>query len=474
MPPKEKIQIPTSEEILEINDRLSKNEQLTEADFNKIINASKGDSDLKRKAAQLIPRISEKFPKQNEKSIATLISLAKVEEAEVRILSLRSLRQIDGASNEKVMTAYIEALSDAEPRVQNIVSPYLESILSNTEDKEKLSFVFSSLKSLNPEAQVKIIDLIKEKVVFNETNVDQLIDLIEVSLKSAVLEGLKLTWKNIKIIPAEKKDAILKGLIDRFEASIDKQFVEICGMILPPILKYTRMLGDDLTKQLFSVIGAKVLPKYEQLEGEVKCKILQSLAGIAHIIDSEEFFVTFYKTIFMTFPVELQKDESFPFSLFEAALFAFFRLSKKHSKIASSLIGTHLIFTGQPGENDDVKEDAKLYQEFINRIQFGEKIAKQFVEFQNSQYDKFKKEISDSEERQEKLRLITIGQRLGNNVLHFCRILQKPNFTTENPPPNVSWKKQKKMIKKQYRSNDRSRKPNHNTRNNRNSRPFRR
>ena len=454
MPPKQTEQGASAESIIEIATKFEGGNG-TEADYKKLLTGVTKSSECRLKVAQTIPRCYSKFEKLESESLSAIISLLKDQESEIRIHSVRSLKEFSSKYPEKVIKAYLSTLDDEDLRILNISVPIVETHLGNEESR---SHILKYLPECNPASQAKIIEMIKTKMTFNEENVNVLLSIIEIALKSSVLDGLRLMAKNKKLLSDEKKAELASSLLNRLDSSLKDNFEEVCSHLLSDILKFTRTIGDESTTKLLDIIQNHILPKIQTLEEDLRIKVVQRIADLSNLVPNEELFISLYNNVYLHFPASGTTETPINFLYLEAFLWAFFKLSKKFTRCASSLIGKHLVLTGQPGENNNVKESEELYQQFLHRLHFAENLAPKFVEHIQSQLDHFIKEVKDEDdsERRKTIYQLKVARKSGNNVRHFCRIFARSNLVSENPPKSPSWHKLK-FKHKRFNNNFKSR-----------------
>lgn len=440
MPPKSKAaSIPTIEELHDAHEKIDKAEKPADADFVKIISATKGDSSLKSLAARLIPRYIEKFPKHNKDALAAQIELTKDESTEVKIYAVQGLKEFVKIDVSASNIAIFNALGDSD--TFKSASQYVTSQFEGAESEEFKKLFFESISKVSAEAQAKMINIIIENYKFTEENVDQLVEVLSSAFTVDVLTGLRLLAKNKAIVPEAKKAELEAQLISNLEGSIESNFTEVCDQLLITIMDFTRTFGDDTNRRLYGIIASHVLPKINDLSAPTKIKIIQEIAENAKLIPEKAVLTQLYENVFMQFPNH--SGAKFNFSLIEATLFAFFRLARRFTAVAGQCLGTVLVLTGQPDEGEGVSEDAGKRGEFEARVRAIGEVAALFHEKSKETLGELKKahpkggSITDEEKAQ--IKEAKIATRCGSNVRYFCKILLLPNFVTHKPADNVSW-----------------------------------
>lgn len=438
MPPKAKAAaVPTMEEFHQIKARLD--EKPEEADFAKVIAGAKGDEQVKSSVARIIPLYVKQFPKSEKAAVDALKALAGDASAEVTIYALKGLKAFFSANDDSVASVIYKALNNEDEHVVDVAAKLITEEIANNEEYKK-KFI-GQIKDQEDQAQVKMVQIAREKYQFTEENVDELLGLIDVCFDSCVAEGLKLLRFNKKIITDEKKEPLATKLINNLSASLDSDFENVTGSLLTDIMYYIPSIGQ--AGKILGLVAEKVLPKFDQIAAENKIKILQLIADNAKEADEPIILENFYNKVYLTFPKAYDAQTKINFSLLEAALYAFFNLARRFSHKASELTGELLVITGQPNENEGLTESADKKEEFVSRLKNVDPIAEKFVEYWKGKMEASKEDsvvLSEAEKKTAR-REAKIAIRTGNNVRHFCRILQQENFLAQKPPADVSWRK---------------------------------
>jgi hypothetical protein len=425
------------DELHEIKSRLDTKPE--EADFNKVIAGAKGDEQVKSSTARIIPAYVKQFPKLEKAAVDALKALAGDASVEVTIYALKGLKEFFTANDAAVSAVVYKALANEDEHVVDVATKLITEQISNDEEFKK-AFI-GQIKDQEDQSQVKMVQIAREKYQFTEENVDELLGLIEVCFDSCVEEGLKLLRYNKKIIADEKKEPLVTKLINNLSASLDSDFENVTGSLLTTIMFYIPSLGQ--AGKILGLVAEKVLPKFETISTETKIKILQLIADNAKEADDPIILENLYNKVYLTFPKAYDAETKINFSLFEATLYAFFNLARRFSRKASEITGELLVITGQPNENEGITESADKKEEFIGRLKNVDPIAEKFVTYWKTKLEASKEnqDILSQEEKKAARREAKIAVRTGNNVRHFCRILQLENFLAHRPPADVSWRK---------------------------------
>lgn len=445
MPPKAKVTIPTKDEFHALNEKLQS--KPVEADYKQILAGAKGDDEIKVMTARIIPQYYKEFPKSQKDALEALKTLAGDANADVQIWAVRGLKDNFVANEDDVAKVVYTVLGSENATVSDAAKKIVSDAFSNEEFAKTFT---SQIKDQTPAAQAKMIAIATEKITFTEETVEQLLSVIESALNCAVEEGLILMSKNKKIIPEEKRVALVNQLLDNLDASLDSQFDEVVDSLLVTILKFGHSFGQ--LGRLYNIVADKVLPKFEQVPIDKKIRIVQLVADNAQNAEDAKILEQLYNNVYLKFPVEVSEDTKINFSLLEATLYAFYNLAKKFPRKASELNGILLFITGQPGENDGISEDAEKKNQFRARLNGINTVAKSFVDHYKAKKASLEEhaDIKTNTELKEERRQTKIAIRTGNNVLHFCRILKEDNYIHQKPPADVSWRapKLKKFNKK--------------------------
>lgn len=432
MPPK----AITVQQLYEISSKITESDSPNEADFRTILSAVKSDKDQRKLAAQLIPQHAEKFTKQHKAAVTAQTTLVSDSDPLVRFEAVKNISKLMTCDQKTVLETLIKCLTDDDPRIVQISSPVIARTINS--DSTALATIIESLKSQTPEAQCNLIDIIKDNVKFDEENKDKLLIVVESALTSNVFEGLKLLKRNKALVEDETRVQLIEKLVTRLENSLASNFEPVTSEILLPMLRFTRVLGDESLKKILGIIADQVLPKTEQLAENVKIQLLQRIVDLNKLVEGNNMITNVYNHVFLSFPKE---EGEINFSVVEATLFAFLKLAKKDYKTASKLAATVFVFTGQPGEADDV-EDEEKHKEFVSRLEYIQSQCQPFI-------DHFKNLITvakanttlSQDEKGEKIRTASQAIRTGGNVHQLCRLLLANKILSGKLPAKASWKK---------------------------------
>lgn len=466
MPPKGKSNstVITRETLIDCNERMSQSEKPSEADFKILLSAIKSNDEVKQDAAKLIPRYAEKFPAQMKTTIEAMTELSKSENSDIRAIAIKGAAKFYESNKKEITSILLERLGDEDARIVEIVEPIIERNLEN--DEEFRGIFLESLQSQKPESQCKMIDLIRDKIQFNEENVPQLLEIIQIAFKSCVVEGLRLYGRNKKLISEEQAQPLIDNLLELLDNSLESNFDGVVNTLLVQILKFTRTIGQASTTKLLNILSTRLMPKFDSLPIEVKIAVIQKIADVSRSVETEDLLVQIYNKIFLKFPKTSQEQVNL--SLIEATLFAIYRLSQKFNKAASKLIGTVLVRTGQPGEADDVSEDETKQAEFKERLENFKTLATAFKDQCKAKYISIKEKKATTEdeiiEKKKELKTCTRAQRTGKNIFQISFALLGKNPLTSTIDNVPSWNKIKgnKFTKGGNKKNHNDRKKNFN------------
>ncbi|KAH0787741.1 apoptosis inhibitor 5-like protein API5 [Histomonas meleagridis] len=453
MAPKAKVAI-TAEMLYDCNERMGKTDTPDEGDFKKILSGAESpDMQVKSVSAQLIPRYSEKFPKLTKNAVTAMVNLSKVDDPNVRLSTVKGIIKFYDTDKQSVTSVLLERLADEDTRIIEYVQPAVKRYLES--DEEFRNIFFSSLQKQTPETQCKMVDLIRDEIKFTEETVPQLLEVLQVAFKSCVIEGLRLYGKNKKLISEEQFQPLIDNLLELLDNSLQSNFDDVIKNLMVQILRFTNTIGDSSTSKLLDILTTRVMPKFDSLPIEVKIAVMQKIADISRIVESEDLLIEIYNKVFLTFPKTI--EEKVNLSLIEATLFAFCKLSQRFSKTASKLIGTVLIRTGQPGESDEVNEDESKQNEFRERIDNIIKICDMFLETCKGKYTEInERKTSNEEETRQKrkdLKDCIRAQKTGVNTVKMCRMLVGRNPLSGKIPGTPSWSKKKAAAFKKGKKN---------------------
>lgn len=446
MPPKAKVTIPTVEEIHTLNEKLQS--KPVEADYKQVLAGAKGNDEIKIATARIIPQYYKEFPKLQKDAMEALKTLSADGTSEVAIWAIRGLKEFFVAGEDGVAKALYTALGSKDDKVSDQAKKIINEAFENPEFAKTFT---TQIKDQTDAAQAKMIAIANEKIRFTEETVDQLLSVLESALNSAVEEGLILMTKTKKIIPEEKKTALINQLLDNLDASLDSQFDVVVDGLLVTIMQFGHSFGT--LGRLYNIVADKVLPKFDQIKSDKKIRIIQLIADNARNAEDAKILEALYNNVFLKFPKEVTEDTKINFSLLEATLYAFFNLARTFSRKASELTGILLVISGQPGENEGISEDENKKNEFLGRLKAIEdsNVAEKFVETYKAEKARIEAfgDLKENEERKKDRREAKVAIRTGNNVRHFCRILQLDNYVRKSAPENPSWRapKMKKNVK---------------------------
>ena len=438
MPPKGKaaaVSVPSLEELHAINERLDSKPEA--ADYNKLIAGAKGDDQVKSLVARLIPKYHAQFPKAEKESVDALKALASDQNTEVQIWAIRGLKDFFAPENKDVCKIVYEKLAADDPHVSDASKKLITDLLDSNEEYKK-QYV-GQIKDQEVEAQVKMIEIAREKYTFTEENVDELLNLLDVCFDSNVEQGLRLLRRYKKIVSDEKKEPLVNKIIDNLNASLDSDFENVTSSLLETILNYIPTLGQ--AGRILNIVAEKVLPKASDIPIDHRIKIIQQIADNARNAEDPKILENLYNNVYLTFPKVYEATTKVNFSLLEATLYAVFNLSKRFSRTASQLTGQLLVITGQPNENEGVTESAEKKAEFQGRLENLDPLVEKFIQLWETQLEDAKQKTDVlAEEKKQQRRQANIAIRTGKNVRKFCRILCMENFVTKKPPTDVSWR----------------------------------
>lgn len=261
-----------------------------------------------------------------------------------------------------------------------------EKIVTTVRDQIKRSFdgsdefkeaFFNGIETQKPKAQAQMVDLVRESMTFDEESAQRLVPVLTSAFKTCVKPGLELFRKNKRLLSEETWKPLVDKLIDRLDRSLDSQFAAVVAELLPAFLDNTRAIGPDAAKRLTTIIGAKVLPKWEQLPAALKLELVQRITELARDAEDATIMENLYNQVFLSIDPNASSQN---FSILEATLFAFMRLAKMFPNVASNLVGTQWFVTGQPGESEGVHQDPKKYNEFKVRIEKVKELCEPYIE----------------------------------------------------------------------------------------------
>ncbi|KAH0795614.1 apoptosis inhibitor 5-like protein API5 isoform X1 [Histomonas meleagridis] len=466
MPPKGKAVNVTANMLIDCNEKMGGTDSPAENDFKLLLAGASAKSDIqvRRLSAQLIPRFAEKFPKQINVAVSSMVELSKDDDDNVRLTAIKGIVKFYNDDKAAVISVLLNALGDTNEKIVEFVEPV---VIERLETDEEFKSIFSkSLSKLKPESQCKMVGYIRDKIKFTEETVPELLEVIQIALKSCVVEGLRLYGKNKKLISEEQSQPLIDELLELLDNSLESNFDEVVNNLMVQILHFTRTIGNYSTTKLLNILTKRVMPKYESLPIEVKIAVIQKIADVARDVEGEELINEVYNRVFLKLPKST--DEAVNFTLAEATLFAFYRLAQKFSSAASKLIGTVLVRTGQPDEADDVNEDQEKQNEFRERLEnllqlavaFGDQYGIRFNEIRSRKTTN----EEESEQKRKDMKNCIRAQKTGANINKICHLLLGTNPLTTKFKARPSWVK--KNVKKFTRPYNGRRESNRNNYNN--------
>lgn len=425
----------TVEKLYECDTHMNEAETPSEADFKTILSGQKGGNEEQKVTAMLIPRHYEKFPNLLKESLSAMKVLLKSTKDDVRLEVYRGLAQMHQSDSKAILKLLLAGLTDSEvsSSVSDIINRKLQS---EAEFKNEFAALLPTEK---PEIQTRMFEMISSQS-FTEDTVSQLIELLTAALKSnnCIKDGLKLYEKNKKLLNEEQSKPIFDDLVNNLETAMNENLQKATSDILLMILPFTKTLGDERTKKILELIQNTVLPNFAKLETSTQISILQKLSDISHLVDDESMVTVLYNNAFLPL-IPAEGEINSP--LVESILWAFYKLAKKYPRVASESIGLLLVFTGQPGEGDDLDPNDEKKNKFNARLTNSSTVAAAEVEKIVEQIKQLKEAKEEkTEENPPDLRELKIQKRVYNNIQHFCRILQASNPLEANPPATPSWR----------------------------------
>ncbi|OHT00712.1 hypothetical protein TRFO_32534 [Tritrichomonas foetus] len=483
MPPK--AAAVTKESVDEAVKRLSESENPSEADFKILLNAAKAGDEEKAIAATYIPSFFDKFSKQQKPALTAVLDLAKSDSIRVRSQAIRNLKKFYEVDKSQIANALFAALGDEDERIVASAIPDVVRLLKSDEEEFRNIF-FEGLPNQKPESQRQLVLIVRDEIKFTEENVEQLMNVLNVSFRTCVVEGLQLYRRNRTLIKKEQFEPLAEQLLDRLDNSLQTEFRAVCENLLIPLFKFTKTLGTESTTRLLAIIAKHVIPRFEELSdaANLQISIIRKIADVSRYAEGDEMLKELYNHLFLKIPIAGPVN----FSIIEATLFAFIRLAQKSHITASNLIGTVLCYTGQPGEADASNEDAGKRVEFTRRLEYLQTICPDFVTQCIGKIEMYKNSSATTDdekrERAENIRNAVAAKRTGNNVRHLSRILLSENPLSGKMPKGPSWKRLKQDQKfkgkrgapGKFNRNDRgsnSRRPNTGRNNSNSNRPSR-
>ena len=427
--------------------RITEAETPEEADFKILLAGAEAGTEEQTVAAQLICRHVDKFPAHGEAAVQALIALAKSADEGVRRNALRELPKLLSIDKKAVAAELFKFLGDADQTVVSIVSPVVHRNLAN--DKEFRELFLAAIPEATPECQCKMIQIVRTDMKFGEEEVEQAVAVLQAAFKTCVVDGLRLYGKTKKIL-GDRGTPLIDELLTRLDNSLDANFDDVVKLLVP-LLQFTRTMGDDETKKMMDIIAEKVMPKWENLDVSVQLEILHKIVAVPRLVDSEKM-IKFVYDIFLTFPKEVP-EHAVNYSIIEATLWAFIKLAFVQSKVASNLIGTLLVLTGQPQESEGVEEDDSKYQEFKARLETVQSMSELFVEDAVAKIKQKQSEeaLTDAakNEKSEELEKLRVRKATGTNSKSLAKLLLSSSPLTGKLPQAPSWAPPKPASRKQ-------------------------
>ena len=436
----------TVEQLYELESNISSGKSTSEADFKTILSAKSASADSKKVAAMFIPRHFEKFPKLAKQAVAAMVDLTSASEVEVRVQAVREISKMIDADRAAITKALLSSLGDDEAAVSDASSQIVIGRLKD--DPEFKKDFLASITKESGSAKQKMVDFARDEITFGEEDVEQLLEIIQSALQSCVKEGLRLYGKNKNIVSEEKVKPLVDELLERVTKALDGKFDESVDELLIPILPFTRTLGDEATTKILDIIATRVMPKIENISNDKKITILQKVAETARLVEGDRMIKELYEHVFLKFPTKGEVN----MSVVEATLWAFVKLATTQTSTASKLIGTILVYTGQPGEGEDTEENEEHKEAFRSRLEYLEKVAPTFVDqCQNNINNLEAQNPSDEEERKKvwkQLKEQRRAKKTGNNIRHLCRNLLGSDPIHAKLPLHMSWQKLAPSLKR--------------------------
>lgn len=440
MPPK-KTAPPNLETLNATADTLRTAETPSVSDFELILLGAKGDIPVRQLAVQYIPRFASKFPELTDKAIDTLITLCGDDDATIRKYAIRGIKDLP--YSEKVAVALFDALGDPDKFVCEVAEQAVAQQFNNPDFQSKF---YEKLGSRDPQAQAKMVSIIKENTKFTEETVDQLITLIKGAFSSATLQGLDLMEKNLKLLKEEQRDELASELIDRLDTSLGTNFTEVCDNLLETIFARSRTLGENASKRLVGILSEKVLPRFDELSPSVKIAVTKKVFSLSKFTETPDILKALYENVFLHFPTAESENKKANAAVVEACLAAIYRLFTRFHTAAVEIIGIPIVRTGQPSELEGHEPDEEKQKQFRDRLSFLYEYGTAFVIGQKTRKDSIRQDRSLSElEKRDNLRIASTGIQMGNNIKHYSQILAENNPIGKRPPERLSWQKESKI-----------------------------
>jgi hypothetical protein len=428
----------TVETLYEIQERMDSAESPAEADFKTILSAVKAGPDEQSLTAQLIPRYAASFPKLKSQSLSAIKDLTASADLKVRKTASAQLGKLLDFAKSEIAGILFSTLIDADPGISSLTATKV--VHSLTTDDEFRQIFFIELPKQSPEVQCKMIGYVRDEMQFSEESVPQLLRLLDVAFGSSVIEGLRLYGKNKKLISDEQAAPLIDGLLTRLDNSLVSNFDDVIESLLPQLFSFTRTMGDAGTRRFLSILSERVLPNFQKIPVSLQLAVLHKISDTARFVESENVLSQVY-AVFLSFPTADTVNPTINFSVIEATLWAFIKLAQAFPKVASRLIGTILVFTGQPGEYDNALENQDLRVAFTSRIEYIQSLCEAFVNSFDAEIVAAQALGAESDERRERLNRAKTGQRTGNNCRHLCRLLLSNSPLSGKLPKAPSWQK---------------------------------
>lgn len=414
------------EELKAVREKLSTDDNPSEADFLKIVSAASSDQiEVKKLSASTIGEHVFAFPKKAPEAIETLGRLAKDSELDVKKIAMRALLKQDLTSSEwhaDVYKAIFGTLGD-----RDIDAEARDEILLKLKDQSEEGVEFrklfiQTLPNVDVDARRTMVDFVFWNIKFDSK--EELLPVIEQAMTCNKRFVLKFIGRYKDLIDSDR-DSYSKAIISDIETGIKKNFKEYCEGDLLDILSASSNFEEEYGEQLFNILTDSVFPKLNEFESEARTRFMQILAN-NNKFATESTLEFIYDKIFMSIPKDERsypKNYKFPFSLIEAFMYAFYKIGKDKTPKLSSLIGKHISFSGQPDETDNSVVDDSRRAEFEDRIKEIQRVVTIFISATKNEMDTYKAENSrDDPDYKKEMREFGIKLDIGRNIDSFCTL----------------------------------------------------
>lgn len=428
----------TVDAIYEAGERLASSEN--EADFKLLLSALKAGPKEKIAGIQFLARYAGKFPKQAKATMTSVKAAATDADEQVRLAVFRELQKFAPIDADEVSEIMFTGLGDSEERIVELVRGQLKRAYDEG-GEEFHNLFFEKIQSQKDQAQAQMVDFVRENIKFDEENAQKLLPVLQAAFKTSVKEGLLLFRKTRRLLKEEDWKPLVMELVTRFDNSLEKQFAPVMEHLLIPLLDNTKCMGEEARGKLIDSIGTKVLPRWDELQTAQKVGILQKVAELARDCHDEEVLVNLYKNAFLTL-----NTEQVNFSIIEAVLFALTRLARIFAKTASQLVGTVLVYTGQPSESEGVTESEEAQAEFKAKVEAIKAVCDPFIECCEAQIQEAKR--ATGEDRKKMMDTALKQRRCGGNTRKLCTLWLSSAPLQGKPPSTPSWIFMKNKSKK--------------------------